>query len=110
MFGFNCKLYTTILLYIVHLSVFFNALLIRHRGRRVPGMDRGPGQDERGPPRVDPRHDPLTYIGPERQGALPPSNLPIPVGIFMNMAHVPPRSVFKSDRAQMTGSYNFSHK
>jgi len=63
----------------------------RHRGRRVPGMDRGPGQDERGPPRVDPRHDPLTYIGPERQGALPPSNLPIPVGIFMNMAHVPPR-------------------
>ena len=38
------------------------------------------------------RHDPLTYIGPDRQNQAP-SNLPIPVGIFMNMAHVPPRFV-----------------
>ena len=54
------------------------------------------------------QHDPLTYIGPERQVAesevtesakysgtvqatAVPANLPIPVGIFMNMAHVPPR-------------------
>lgn len=43
-------------------------------------------------PRTDIRHDPLTYIGPaDRQASLPPSNLPVPVGIFMNMAHVPPR-------------------
>merc|ERR550519_2073927 len=39
----------------------------------------------------DNRHDPLTYIGPDRQAVLPPTNLPIPVGIFMNMAHIPPR-------------------
>ena len=71
--------------------------LYRHRGRRGPGGGGGGVMmDERGPPPpprggVDPRHDPLTYIGPERQVPLPPSNLPIPVGIFMNMAHVPPR-------------------
>lgn len=36
-------------------------------------------------------HDPITYISPERaQAALNP-NLPVPVGMFMNMAHVPPR-------------------
>jgi regulator of nonsense transcripts 1 len=35
-------------------------------------------------------HDPISYISPERaQAAL--SNLPVPVGMFMNMAHVPPR-------------------
>merc|ERR1719369_484220 len=45
------------------------------------------------------RHDPLTYIGPDRQGSLPPTNLPIPVGIFMNMAHVPPR--FYNQHQQM---------
>jgi len=37
------------------------------------------------------RHDPLTYIGPERQQGASGANLPIPVGIFMNMQHVPPR-------------------
>jgi len=46
------------------------------------------------------RHDPLTYIGPDRssngQGY---GNLPIPVGIFMNMAHVPPR--FYNQHQQM---------
>merc|ERR1719244_1521002 len=45
------------------------------------------------------RHDPLTYIGPDRQGSVAPSNLPIPVGIFMNMAHVPPR--FYNQHQQM---------
>jgi len=45
------------------------------------------------------RHDPLTYIGPDRQGSMPPTNLPIPVGIFMNMAHVPPR--FYNQHQQM---------
>ena len=39
------------------------------------------------------QHDPLTYIGPDRQATGPPTNLPVPVGIFMNMAHVPPRWV-----------------
>lgn len=35
-------------------------------------------------------HDPIGYISPERaQAAL--SNMPVPVGMFMNMAHVPPR-------------------
>ena len=45
------------------------------------------------------RHDPLTYIGPDRQATATPSNLPIPVGIFMNMAHVPPR--FYNQHQQM---------
>lgn len=36
-------------------------------------------------------HDPITYISPERaQAALNP-NMPVPMGMFMNMAHVPPR-------------------
>lgn len=35
-------------------------------------------------------HDPISYISPERaQAAM--NNLPVPVGIFMNMAHIPPR-------------------
>lgn len=35
-------------------------------------------------------HDPISYISPERaQAAM--SNLPVPVGMFMNMAHIPPR-------------------
>ena len=51
---------------------------------------------ERGPVA---RHDPLTYIGPDRQAAATPSNLHIPVGIFMNMAHVPPR--FYNQHQQM---------
>jgi len=35
-------------------------------------------------------HDPISYISPERaQAAL--SNIPVPVGMFMNMSHVPPR-------------------
>lgn len=34
-------------------------------------------------------HDPISYISPER--AQTSLNLPVPVGMFMNMAHVPPR-------------------
>ena len=46
------------------------------------------------------RHDPLTYIGPDRrQQSVAQSNLHIPVGIFMNMAHVPPR--FYNQHQQM---------
>ncbi|CAG2054083.1 unnamed protein product [Timema podura] len=35
-------------------------------------------------------HDPISYISPERAQASM-SNIPVPVGMFMNMAHVPPR-------------------
>ena len=48
------------------------------------------------------RHDPLTYIGPDRGASAAGQgygNLPIPVGIFMNMAHVPPR--FYNQHQQM---------
>jgi len=48
------------------------------------------------------QHDPLTYIGPDRQATGPPTNLPVPVGIFMNMAHVPPR--FYNQHQQMLAS------
>ncbi|KAJ8984652.1 hypothetical protein NQ317_009880 [Molorchus minor] len=34
-------------------------------------------------------HDPISYIPPERAQA--GMNLPVPVGMFMNMAHIPPR-------------------
>ncbi|KAG5892657.1 hypothetical protein JTB14_025451 [Gonioctena quinquepunctata] len=34
-------------------------------------------------------HDPISYISPERAQA--GMNLPVPVGMFMNMAHIPPR-------------------
>lgn len=35
-------------------------------------------------------HDTISYISPERaQAAM--NNMPVPVGMFMNMAHVPPR-------------------
>lgn len=33
-------------------------------------------------------HDPISYISQDRSQAM---NLPVPVGMFMNMAHVPPR-------------------
>ncbi|KAF5290885.1 hypothetical protein FQA39_LY14565 [Lamprigera yunnana] len=35
-------------------------------------------------------HDPISYISPERAQA-GTSNLPVPMGMFMNMAHIPPR-------------------
>jgi len=59
----------------------------RSRRNNVDLMDRG----NTGSSRLETRHDPLTYIGPDRQNVLPPTNLPVPVGLFMNMAHVPPR-------------------
>ena len=55
------------------------------------------------------RHDPLTYIGPDRQATgHTASNLAIPVGIFMNMAHVPPR--FYNQHQQMLASSGQSNK
>lgn len=35
-------------------------------------------------------HDPMSYISPERTQATM-ANMPVPVGMFMNMSHVPPR-------------------
>ena len=72
------------------LLIVQSKLMILHcRSRRnnVDLMDRG----NTGSSRLETRHDPLTYIGPDRQNVLPPTNLPVPVGLFMNMAHVPPR-------------------
>jgi len=70
-------------------------------GSNVPPHSMAPALSRREEARPDRqlRHDPLTYIGPDRQGSLPPTNLPIPVGIFMNMAHVPPR--FYNQHQQM---------
>lgn len=49
-------------------------------------------------------HDPITYISPERaQAALNP-NLPVPVGMFMNMAHVPPRFYNQQQQQQQVGA------
>ena len=59
-----------------------------------PSVSSAPGRSERMA-----RHDPLTYIGPDRQASATASNLHIPVGIFMNMAHVPPR--FYNQHQQM---------
>ncbi|XP_065567200.1 regulator of nonsense transcripts 1-like [Artemia franciscana] len=39
-----------------------------------------------GPPM--PTHDPLGYIGPEQGTSM---SVPVPIGVFLNMAHVPPR-------------------
>ena len=80
---------------------------------RPSAMERGPGpglsslssggqrevRGERGGQAGLARHDPLTYIGPDRQATATASNLHIPVGIFMNMAHVPPR--FYNQHQQM---------
>lgn len=56
-------------------------------------------------------HDPISYISPERaQAAM--NNLPVPVGIFMNMAHIPPRfynqhqQALQARQAQNTGVRN----
>ena len=58
------------------------------------------GERERGDRLASNRHDPLTYIGPDsHRVTATPSNLHIPVGIFMNMAHVPPR--FYNQHQQM---------
>lgn len=35
-------------------------------------------------------HDPMNYISPERAQA-GMANMPVPMGMFMNMSHVPPR-------------------
>jgi len=77
-------------------SHFMNTAMFDAREAMAPGGPYDRNRPRMAPDRptvrsTDSRHDPLTYIGPDRQAVLPPSNLPIPVGIFMNMAHVPPR-------------------
>ena len=82
---------------------------------RIPATERMARPDRGPPPSRDLRdrasvvsghglahqrpHDPLTYIGPDRQAAGPPTNLPVPMNVFMNMAHVPPR--FYNQHQQM---------
>ena len=70
------KLETVVVILKVKDLIHLTCVVFRIRGR----VETRPGA------RTDIRHDPLTYIGPDRQATLPPSNLPIPVGIFMNMA------------------------
>merc|ERR1719354_688607 len=41
----------------------------------------------------------LASHGPDRHTAGPPTNLPVPMNVFMNMAHVPPR--FYNQHQQM---------
>jgi len=79
-------------------------------GGSAPPHSMGPALSRREEARPDRqmRHDPLTYIGPDRQGSMPPTNLPIPVGIFMNMAHVPPR--FYNQHQQMLAAAQGSSK
>ncbi|XP_017776059.1 PREDICTED: regulator of nonsense transcripts 1 homolog [Nicrophorus vespilloides] len=57
-------------------------------------------------------HDPISYISPERaQAAM--NNLPVPVGMFMNMAHVPPRFYNQHQQAmqaRQTQTQSQSHR
>merc|ERR1719206_1200378 len=80
-------------------------------GGNAPPHSMGPAlssRREEARPDRQMRHDPLTYIAPDRQGSMPPTNLPIPVGIFMNMAHVPPR--FYNQHQQMLAAAQGSSK
>ncbi|XP_018916568.1 regulator of nonsense transcripts 1 [Bemisia tabaci] len=46
-------------------------------------------------------HDPIGYISPERaQAAM--TNVPVPVGLLMNMAHIPPRFYNQQQQAMQT--------
>ncbi len=58
------------------------------------------------------RHDPMTAIAMDERHQASLSNLPIPVGMFMNMAHVPPR--FYNQAGQKAGppktGYNRGHR
>lgn len=48
-------------------------------------------------------HDPIGYIAPERaQAVAAMPAMPVPVGVFMNMTHVPPRFHNQHQQAQQT--------
>ena len=66
-------------------------------GARARGGQSAPVKPDRGGHLRS--HDPLTYIGPDRTSTGPPTNLPVPMNVFMNMAHVPPR--FYNQHQQM---------
>lgn len=57
-------------------------------------------------PQMDPfsrNHDSISYISPERaQAAM--NNMPVPIGMFMNMTHVPPR-FYQQHQQSMQGTF-----
>uniref|UniRef100_T1J7E0 DNA helicase n=1 Tax=Strigamia maritima TaxID=126957 RepID=T1J7E0_STRMM len=55
----------------------------------------------------DRTHDQMSYISPERAHAQL-TNLPVPVGMFMNMAHIPPR--FYNQHQQALQGVRQTHK
>jgi regulator of nonsense transcripts 1 len=49
-------------------------------------------------------HDSISYISPERaQAAM--NNMPVPIGMFMNMTHVPPR-FYQQHQQSMQGTFS----
>uniref|UniRef100_A0A646QDS3 DNA helicase n=1 Tax=Hemiscolopendra marginata TaxID=943146 RepID=A0A646QDS3_9MYRI len=50
-------------------------------------------------------HDQISYISPERAHAAV-TNLPVPVGMFMNMAHIPPRFYNQHQQALQAARQN----
>lgn len=70
---------------------FMNTTVFDAREAMIPGSvyDRSSHLNG-GPPFFNRTHDQISYISPERaQGNV--ANLPVPIGMFMNMAHIPPR-------------------
>lgn len=61
-----------------------------------------------GPPFFNRTHDQISYISPERaQGNV--ANLPVPIGMFMNMAHIPPR-FYNQHQQALQGNQNLSEQ
>ncbi len=51
-------------------------------------------------------HDPIGYIAPERaQAVAAMPAMPVPVGVFMNMTHVPPRYSSPISKFQVMATY-----
>ncbi|XP_054714486.1 regulator of nonsense transcripts 1-like [Uloborus diversus] len=70
---------------------FMNTAMYDAREAMIPGSvyDRSSHMNG-GPAYFNRPHDQISYISPERaQSAV--ANLPVPVGMFLNMAHIPPR-------------------
>lgn len=55
-------------------------------------------------------HDQISYISPERaQASAALSNLPVPIGMFMNMTHIPPRFYNQQQHQQAVHSRQMPH-
>ncbi|PRD24814.1 UNVERIFIED_CONTAM: Regulator of nonsense transcripts 1 [Trichonephila clavipes] len=72
-------------------SHFMNTAMYDAREAMIPGSVYDRSSHLNGGPAFYGRpHDQISYISPERaQSAV--ANLPVPVGMFLNMAHIPPR-------------------